>query len=82
MGMLELDLETLRFSARGRSVHFVKDYEAGRVAEGNYAITYCGRWAHESHVIRQQFSAVHPARWCLPCYWNRRKAIAREFETA
>lgn len=77
--MMELDLGTLRFPPRGRAVHFVRDYEAGRSAEGDYAVTFCGRWAHESHVEVVKFSGVRPNEWCLPCYWNRHKAIAREF---
>jgi hypothetical protein len=76
--MVELDLDTLRFS-RGTSVHFVRDYEDGLMAEGSYAITYCGRWSGESHVVRQKFSAVRAASWCLPCYWNRHKAIDRKY---
>ena len=77
--MQEIDLETLRFPPRGRATHFVRDYEAGKSAEGDYAVTFCGRWAHESHVIRQKYSAVQPFEWCAPCYLSRRKAIDREF---
>ena len=68
--MMELDLETLRFRPRGRSVHFV-------IAErmGGHAVTFCGRSAPETNIDLLKYSAVRVNEWCQPCYENRRKAI-------
>jgi hypothetical protein len=73
--MMELDLETLRFP-RGRSVHFVKGRSGGDAPR--FAYTFCGRSAHESHVVSQKYSQVDANRWCMSCYDNRRTAIVRE----
>lgn len=75
--MQELDLETLRFRPRGRSVHFVKLHESVCPGDAGVVQTYCGRRDLEDRVVRQKFSSVHANDWCLPCYWNRHKAINR-----
>jgi len=74
--MTERELETVRFVRHG-STHFVRSVNEPWSGRGGKARTYCGRETDANNIEPRKFSAVRD--WCLPCYWNRHKAIDREF---
>lgn len=74
--MREIELETLRFRKHG-STHFVARVDEQWTGSEGFAYTFCGRSAGTERIEPRKFSTVRD--WCLPCYWNRHKALDRKF---